>query len=40
VLWATVWVSLRAWHVEQRLADNKDVDSPVFKIGYYLKKAR
>ncbi|MBL8788967.1 MAG: hypothetical protein JNM45_00625 [Rhizobiales bacterium] len=40
VLWATAWIGLRAWHVEQRLADNKDVDTPVFAIGHYLKKAR
>lgn len=40
VLWVTVWIALRAWHVEQRLADNKDVDTPVFTIGHYLKKAR
>jgi hypothetical protein len=40
VVWATVWIGLRAWHVEQRLAGNMDVDTPVFKVGYYLKKAR
>lgn len=40
VLWATVWTAVRAWHVETRLARNLDVDTPVFEVGHYLKKAR
>jgi hypothetical protein len=38
VLWATVWTAGRAWHVEQRLAQHLDVDTPVFRIGYYFKR--
>jgi hypothetical protein len=38
VLWSTVWTGGRAWHVERRLAENKDIDSPVFKIRYYFRK--
>ena len=37
VLWATVWTAGRAWHVEQRLADGLDIDTPVFRLGHYLK---
>lgn len=40
VLWATVWTAGRAWHVEQRLARHLDVDTPVFKLAYYLKGAK
>jgi hypothetical protein len=39
VLWATVWVAGRAWHVERRLARNEDIDIPVFKLGHYFRKA-
>ena len=39
VLWATVWTAGRAWHVERRLAQHLDVDTPVFKLGYYLKRS-
>jgi hypothetical protein len=38
VLWATVWTAGRAWHVEQRLTRGLDVDQPVFKLAYYLRK--
>ncbi len=31
VLWATVWIAGRSWHVEQRLANGLDVDTPVFR---------
>lgn len=39
VLWATVWTAGRAWHVEQLLARNQDIDVPVFKLGNYFRKA-
>jgi len=39
VLWATVWTAGRAWHVEQLLAQHRDIDMPVFKLAYYFKKA-
>lgn len=38
VLWATVWTAGRAWHVEQLLAQHKDIDTPVFTLAHYLKK--
>lgn len=39
VLLFTVWTAGRAWHVEQLLAQGKDVDMPVFKIAHYFRKA-
>ena len=33
----TVWTAGRAWHVEQRLAQGLDIDSPVFKTTYYWR---
>lgn len=39
VVWASVWTAGRAWHVERRLARQEDVDVPVFKLGYYFRKA-
>jgi hypothetical protein len=39
VIWATIWVGGRAWHVEKRLASHKDIDVPVFQLLYYLQKA-
>ena len=38
VLAATVWTAGRAWHVEQRLAQGLDVDTPIFKVAYYFRK--
>lgn len=38
VLWATIWTAGRSWHIERRLAQNLDVDTPVFRLGYYLKR--
>jgi hypothetical protein len=38
VIWATVWTAGRAWHVERRLAQNLDIDVPVYKLGYYFKR--
>ena len=32
VLWVTVWTAGRAWHVEQLLAQHKDIDVPVFSL--------
>ena len=37
VLWATAWTAGRAWHVERRLSAGLDIDTPVFKLGHYLK---
>jgi hypothetical protein len=39
VLWATVWTAGRAWHVEQLLARHQDIDTPVFTLSHYFKKA-
>lgn len=39
VVWVSIWTAGRAWHVERRLANQQDVDVPVFKLGHYLKKA-
>jgi hypothetical protein len=39
VLWATIWTAGRAWHVEQRLQAGLDVDTPVFKLMHYWRKA-
>jgi hypothetical protein len=39
VLWATIWTAGRAWHVEQRLSQHLDIDTPVFKLGHYFKRA-
>jgi hypothetical protein len=39
ILIATSWIAGRAWHVEQRLARGQDIDTPVFKIAYYWRKA-
>ena len=38
VIWSTIWVAGRAWHVEQLLETGRDVDRPVFKALYYFKK--
>jgi hypothetical protein len=38
VIWSTIWVAGRAWHVEQLLETGKDVDRPVFKAFHYWKK--
>ena len=35
---ATFWTAGRAWHVERRLALGLDIDTPVFKLGYYFRK--
>ena len=39
VIWATVWTAGRAWHVERRLALNLDIDTPVFALRHYFRKA-
>jgi hypothetical protein len=39
VVMVTMWTAGRAWHVEQRLAQGLDVDTPVFKLAYYLRKS-
>ncbi|WP_373504266.1 hypothetical protein [Aestuariivirga sp.] len=38
VLWVTAWTAGRAWHVEQLLAAQKDVDVPVFNLRHYFAK--
>lgn len=38
VLWATVWTAGRAWHVERRLAQHLDIDTPVFNLRHYFKR--
>lgn len=39
VIWATIWTAGRAWHVEQRLQRGLDVDTPVFSLLHYWKRA-
>ena len=38
VLWATIWTGGRAWHIERRLAQGLDIDTPVFKSLHYLRQ--
>lgn len=38
VLWATAWTAGRAWHVERRLAQGLDIDTPIFKLTHYFHK--
>lgn len=38
VIWATIWTAGRAWHVERRLAQELDIDVPVFKMMHYYRK--
>jgi hypothetical protein len=38
VIWSTIWIAGRAWHVEQLLETGRDVDRPVFQAFYYWKK--
>jgi hypothetical protein len=38
VIAATIWTAGRAWHVERRLAQHLDIDTPVFKMAYYFRK--
>ncbi len=38
VLFATMWMMGRAWHIERRLAQGLDVDTPVFKSFHYLRR--
>jgi hypothetical protein len=38
VIAASLWMMGRAWHVERRLAEGLDVDSPVFRLMHYVKK--
>ena len=39
VIWATIWTAGRAWHVERRLASHLDIDTPVFSLRHYFRKA-
>lgn len=38
VLWVAAWTAGRAWHVEQLLAQHRDIDVPVFSLSHYFKK--
>lgn len=38
VLWSTIWTAGRAWHVERRLAQHLDIDTPVFSMMHYFRK--
>ena len=38
VLWATIWATGRAWHVEKNLEAGRDIDTPVFSLLYYFRK--
>ena len=38
VLWVAAWTAGRAWHVEQLLAQHRDIDVPVFSLSHYYKK--
>ncbi len=38
VLWATIWTAGRAWHVERRLAQHLDIDTPEFSMMHYFRK--
>jgi hypothetical protein len=40
VLWLSVWIGGRAWHLERRLAAGQDVDTPVYRLFHYFGKAR
>lgn len=40
VLWATLWTGGRAWHVERRLAQGLDIDTPVFATMHYLRRGK
>lgn len=39
VLAATIWTAGRAWHVERRLAQHLDIDTPVFSMAYYFRRS-
>jgi hypothetical protein len=39
VIWSTIWIAGRAWHVEQLLETGQDVDRPVFKAFHYWNKS-
>lgn len=38
VIWAALWVAGRAWHVEQLISQDRDVDAPVFSLGRYWSR--
>jgi energy-converting hydrogenase Eha subunit E len=39
VIAVSIWVAGRAWHLEQRLARGQDVDTPIFSVLHYFRKA-
>jgi fatty acid desaturase len=38
VLWLSIWTAGRAWHLERRLSEGRDVDSPVFGLLHYFNR--
>jgi fatty acid desaturase len=38
VLWLSIWIAGRAWHLERRLARGQDVDTPVYSMVHYFRK--
>ena len=38
VVWLSIWIAGRAWHLERRLARGQDVDTPVFNMLHYFRK--
>ena len=39
VIWMSIWIAGRAWHLERRLARGQDVDTPVFSALHYFRKS-
>jgi hypothetical protein len=39
VLWMSIWIAGRAWHLERRLARGQDVDTPVYNVFHYFRKS-
>jgi fatty acid desaturase len=37
VLWLSVWTAGRAWSLERRLSEGRDVDAPVFEALHYFR---
>jgi fatty acid desaturase len=37
VLWLSVWTAGRAWNLERRLSEGRDVDAPVFDALHYFR---
>lgn len=39
VLWLSIWIAGRAWHLERRLARGQDVDAPIYSMLHYFRKS-